>query len=43
MLDLGWERHQILHRLMDVTDRHDGDADALRAALRALRHNRPEN
>ncbi|HEV7935337.1 MAG TPA: hypothetical protein VGP70_23865 [Actinomadura sp.] len=43
MLDLGWERHQILHRLMDVTDRHGGDADALRAALRALRHNRPEN
>jgi hypothetical protein len=41
LLDLGYERHDILHRLIEVIDRHGDDADALRGALRALRHDSP--
>ncbi|GAA2106026.1 hypothetical protein [Actinomadura alba] len=41
LLDLGYERHEILHRLIEVIDRHGDDAEALRDALRALRHDRP--
>ncbi len=41
MLDAGHERHDILHRLISVLD-HCGDgAEALREALRALRHEPP--
>ncbi|WP_121437547.1 hypothetical protein [Actinomadura pelletieri] len=38
LLDVGYERHQILHRLMDVLDHHEDDPDRLHEALRVLRH-----
>lgn len=41
MLDVGFERHEILHRLIEVLDRAGDDRYALRAALRALRHETP--
>jgi hypothetical protein len=37
MLDAGHDRHDILHKLMDILDDADGDPKVLRAALRALR------
>jgi hypothetical protein len=43
MLDLGWERHEILHRLIDVMDLFGDDPAEFRASLRALRHDRPAN
>ena len=41
LLDVGYERHDILHRLIGVLDRSGDDPDALREALRALRHEPP--
>ncbi|GGV37218.1 hypothetical protein GCM10010182_71790 [Actinomadura cremea] len=41
LLDDGWPRHEILHRLIDVLDDHDGDPRALRDALSGLRHEPP--
>lgn len=41
LLDVGFERHEILHRLIAVLDRHGADPAALRTALRALRHEAP--
>ncbi|SNT17858.1 hypothetical protein SAMN05443665_101856 [Actinomadura meyerae] len=41
LLDAGYERHEILHRLMDVLDRHGHAPDALRDALRVLGHEPP--
>nr|WP_211328925.1 hypothetical protein [Thermomonospora umbrina] len=41
LLDAGQERHQILHRLIEVLERCRDDPDALRAALVALRHDPP--
>ncbi|WP_131741086.1 hypothetical protein [Actinomadura roseirufa] len=41
LLDVGYERHEILHRLIDVLDRHDGRPGDLREALRVLRHEAP--
>ncbi|QXJ26402.1 hypothetical protein AGRA3207_001613 [Actinomadura graeca] len=41
LLDVGYERHEILHRLIDVLDRHEADPEALREALRVLRHEPP--
>ncbi|WP_067458712.1 hypothetical protein [Actinomadura macra] len=41
LLDVGYERHEILHRLIDVLDRHHADPEALREALRVLRHEPP--
>ncbi|MFA1545815.1 hypothetical protein [Actinomadura chokoriensis] len=41
LLDVGYERHEILHRLIGVLDRSGEDADALREALRVLRHEPP--
>jgi hypothetical protein len=43
MLDVGFERHEILHRLIDVLERSGDDPIALRSALRALRHQTPSN
>jgi hypothetical protein len=37
LLDLGRERHEILHRLLELFDRSGNDQPALRAALRTLR------
>lgn len=41
LLDVGFERHEILHRLIDVLDHHGDDPEALREALRVLRHEPP--
>lgn len=41
LLDAGLERHQILHRLIEVLARCGDDPDALRRALHTLRHNPP--
>ncbi|WP_344589604.1 hypothetical protein [Actinomadura vinacea] len=41
MLDVGFERHEILHRLMDVIDGCGDDPPELRRALRVLRHATP--
>ncbi|MER7543439.1 hypothetical protein ABTW95_10595 [Spirillospora sp. NPDC127506] len=41
LLDVGYERHQILHKLIDVLDRSEGDPEALREALSVLRHEPP--
>lgn len=41
MLDVGFERHEILHRLIEVLDRHAGDEPALVEALLVLRHETP--
>ncbi|MBW8484923.1 hypothetical protein [Actinomadura parmotrematis] len=41
MLDVGFERHDILHRLIEVLERCGGDRRALRAALGVLRHEVP--
>lgn len=41
LLDVGYERHEILHRLIGVLDRCGGDPEALREALRVLRHEPP--
>ena len=41
LLDAGYERHEILHRLIGVMDRSGDDPDALREALRVLRHEPP--
>lgn len=37
MLDAGHDRHDILHRLMEILDGSNGNPTVLRAALRALR------
>jgi hypothetical protein len=41
MLDAGHERHAILHLLIEALDRAGDDAQALRSALRTLRHEPP--
>nr|WP_253873833.1 hypothetical protein [Actinomadura rupiterrae] len=41
LLDVGFERHEVLHRLIAVLDRSGHDPRALRAALRVLRHEPP--
>ncbi|MEO3827819.1 hypothetical protein [Actinomadura sp. B10D3] len=41
LLDVGYERHEILHKLIDVLDRSGGDPEALREGLRVLRHEPP--
>ena len=41
MLDVGFERHEILHRLMDVIDGCAGNPAELRRALGVLRHSAP--
>lgn len=41
LLDVGYERHEILHKLIDVLDRSGGDPEAFREALRVLRHEPP--
>ncbi|MFC9977544.1 hypothetical protein ACFVH6_42260 [Spirillospora sp. NPDC127200] len=41
LLDVGYERHDILHKLIAVLDRAGDDPQALRAALRVLRHEPP--
>jgi hypothetical protein len=41
LLDVGYERHEILHRLIDVLDRSGDDPEALREALGVLRHEPP--
>jgi hypothetical protein len=41
LLDVGFERHDILHRLIAVLTSHGEDPEALRAALHALRHETP--
>ncbi|WP_417281568.1 hypothetical protein [Actinomadura gamaensis] len=41
LLDVGFERHEVLHRLMAVLDRTGHDPRALRAGLRILRHEPP--
>ncbi len=41
LLDVGYERHEILHRLIDVLDRWADDEAGLRRALRVLRHAEP--
>lgn len=41
LLDVGFERHEILHRMIDVLDRYGEDPHALRTALGALRHEPP--
>ncbi|MEU8124594.1 hypothetical protein AB0C21_38285 [Spirillospora sp. NPDC049024] len=41
LLDVGYERHEILHRLIGVLDRCGDDPEALREALRVLRHEPP--
>ncbi len=43
MLDVGFERHEILHRLIEVLDQAGDDPYALRTALRALRHETPSS
>lgn len=41
LLDVGYERHEILHKLIDVLDRSGSDPEALREGLRVLRHEPP--
>lgn len=41
MLDVGYERHEILHRLIDVLSRFGHDPRALHGALHLLRHESP--
>ena len=41
MLDVGFERHEILHRLIGALDDSGDDPHALRTVLRALRHDTP--
>lgn len=41
LLDVGYERHEILHKLIDVLSRCGDDPEALREALRVLRHEPP--
>ncbi|MFF5261131.1 hypothetical protein ACFY4C_19500 [Actinomadura viridis] len=41
LLDVGYERHEILHKLIDVLDRYGTDPAELRRALRVLRHEPP--
>ncbi|ACY97174.1 MULTISPECIES: hypothetical protein [Thermomonospora] len=41
LLDRGFERHEILHRLIEVLERHGDDPQALRAQLDTLRHSPP--
>ncbi|WP_165950319.1 hypothetical protein [Actinomadura sp. GC306] len=41
LLDVGYERHEILHRLIDVLDHRGDDPEGLREALRVLRHQAP--
>ncbi|MEV4673737.1 hypothetical protein AB0K34_18970 [Actinomadura sp. NPDC049382] len=41
LLDVGYERHEILHRLIAVLDRFGHAPEALRDALRVLRHEPP--
>ncbi|MQY08348.1 hypothetical protein ACRB68_64550 [Actinomadura sp. RB68] len=41
LLDVGFERHDILHRLIALLDRCGDDPRALREALRVLRHEAP--
>ncbi|WP_185034389.1 hypothetical protein [Actinomadura coerulea] len=41
LLDVGYERHEILHKLIGVLDRCGDDPRALREALRVLRHEPP--
>lgn len=41
LLDVGYERHEVLHKLIDVLDRSGDDPGALRTALRMLRHEPP--
>ncbi|MEV3925361.1 hypothetical protein [Actinomadura coerulea] len=41
LLDVGYERHEILHKLIGVLDRCGDDPQALREALRVLRHEPP--
>ncbi|HEY8480364.1 MAG TPA: hypothetical protein VIL71_11080 [Spirillospora sp.] len=41
LLDVGYERHEILHRLIDVLDYRGSDPEDLRDALRVLRHEPP--
>ncbi|MFC6883958.1 hypothetical protein [Actinomadura yumaensis] len=41
LLDVGYERHEILHKLIDVLDRCENDPQELRRALRVLRHEPP--
>jgi hypothetical protein len=41
LLDVGYERHEILHRLIDVLDRYGDDEAELLRALRVLRHAEP--
>ncbi|WP_407923404.1 hypothetical protein [Actinomadura rubteroloni] len=41
LLDVGFERHDVLHRLIGAFERAGDDPDALRDALGALRHEPP--
>jgi hypothetical protein len=41
MLDVGFERHDILHRLIGALQHAGDDPDALRTVLHALRHESP--
>ncbi len=41
LLDVGYERHEVLHRLIAVMNRSGHDPRALRASLRVLRHEPP--
>ncbi|TYB38837.1 hypothetical protein FXF69_40895 [Actinomadura chibensis] len=41
LLDVGYERHEILHKLIAVLDRDEDGPEALREALRVLRHEPP--
>ncbi|MFC7562497.1 hypothetical protein ACFQU9_04390 [Actinomadura namibiensis] len=41
LLDVGYERHEVLHKLIDVLERHGHDPQGLRDALRVLRHEPP--
>ncbi|MEU5882126.1 hypothetical protein [Spirillospora sp. NPDC047279] len=40
LLDVGYERHEILHKLIEVLDRPGGDAELVKS-LRVLRHEPP--
>ncbi|WP_344908446.1 hypothetical protein [Actinomadura meridiana] len=41
LLDVGFERHEILHRLIDALDHWGDDPEELHEALRVLRHEPP--
>jgi hypothetical protein len=41
LLDVGYERHAILHKLIDLLDVYHDDPQGLRRALRVLRHEAP--